>query len=298
MAERRRALVGRHEGSRHAGRSLRAAPDSGPSTPGAVIAAFSVVAATLLLQGSTLPALVRLLRVPGPDRAQDALQQALVLQRRSTPGRRKLDEEADGDTPKDVVEDLAPGASVSPTRSGSGWVPATAGPRPPPGRSAGCGWPCSGRERNEVVAVYRSGKVPAEVLEGVMERLDQEEAMLVAFGEGAATGQTDLLTPQGLEECEHLRTEPLVAVPGQPRRLRGLPRDRRARLGVAAHVPALRARRLLRLLAAPARERPLRRHLAPGDAEHRARRGLALVLRRQGRRLTLLPAHLCDDHAR
>jgi CPA1 family monovalent cation:H+ antiporter len=71
-------------------------------------------------------------------------------------------------------------------------------------------------ERNEVVAVYRSGKVAAEVLEGVMERLDQEEAMLIAFGEGAATGQADLLTPPGSEECEHLRTEPLVAVPGNP----------------------------------------------------------------------------------
>jgi CPA1 family monovalent cation:H+ antiporter len=71
-------------------------------------------------------------------------------------------------------------------------------------------------ERGKVVDVYRSGKVPAEVLEGVMERLDQEEAMLMAFGEGAATGQSDLLTPQGIEECEHLRTEPLVAVPGNP----------------------------------------------------------------------------------
>jgi CPA1 family monovalent cation:H+ antiporter len=58
--------------------------------------------------------------------------------------------------------------------------------------------------------------VPAEVLEGVMERLDQEEAMLIAFGEGAATGHSDLLTPNGAEECEHLRSEPLVAVPSTP----------------------------------------------------------------------------------
>ena len=40
--------------------------------------------------------------------------------------------------------------------------------------------------------------------------------MLVAFGEGAATGHSDLLTPHGIEECDHLRSEPLVAVPGNP----------------------------------------------------------------------------------
>jgi CPA1 family monovalent cation:H+ antiporter len=71
-------------------------------------------------------------------------------------------------------------------------------------------------ERQVVVDVHRSGSVPAEVLEGVMERLDQEEAMLIAFGEGAATGHSDLLTPKGAEECEHLRSEPLVAVPSTP----------------------------------------------------------------------------------
>ncbi len=185
-------------------------------SPALIIAAFSVVAATLLLQGSTLPALVRLLRVPGPDRAQDALQQALVLQRAVDAGKRKLDEVSDGDTPKDVVEDLrswgervahsvwerlgtSDGRSETPTRAFRRLRVAMLR-----------------AERNEVVAVYRSGKVPAEVLEGVMERLDQEEAMLVAFGEGAATGQADLLTPPGGEECEHLRTEPLVAVPGNP----------------------------------------------------------------------------------
>jgi Na+/H+ antiporter len=181
-----------------------------------VIAAFSVVAATLLLQGSTLPGLVRLLRVPAPDRAQDALQQALVLQRAVDAGRRRLDEVSDGETPKDIVEDLRSwGERVAHsvwerlgTSDGRAETPSRAFRRL---RVA-----MLQAERDEVVDVYRSGKVAAEVLEGVMERLDQEEAMLVAFGEGAATGQGDLLTPQGVEECEHLRTEPLVAVPGNP----------------------------------------------------------------------------------
>jgi CPA1 family monovalent cation:H+ antiporter len=181
-----------------------------------VVAAFSVVAATLLLLGSTLPGLVRLLKVPGPDPAQDALQQALVLQKAVDAGKRRLDEVADDDTPKDVVEDLRSwGERVAHsvwerlgTSDSRAETPTRAFRRL---RVA-----MLRAERGKVVDVYRSGKVPAEVLEGVMERLDQEEAMLMAFGEGAATGQTDLLTPQGLEECEHLRTEPLIAVPGNP----------------------------------------------------------------------------------
>ena len=132
---------------------------------------------------------MRLLRVRGPDRAQDALQQALVLQRAVDAGPRRLEKEADRDTPKDVVDDLRAWSEriahsvwerlgTSDGRIGD----ADAGvPRGCGGDAAG-GAPGRGR-------VYRSGKVPAEVLEGVMERLDQEEAMLVAFGEGAATGR-------------------------------------------------------------------------------------------------------------
>jgi monovalent cation/hydrogen antiporter len=181
-----------------------------------VIAAFSVVAATLLLQGSTLPGLVRLLNVPGPDPAQDALQQALVLQRAVDAGMHRLDQEADDDTPKDIVEDLR---SWSERVAHSVWerLGTSDGRSETPSRAfRRLRVAMLQAERGKVVDVYRSGKVPAEVLDGVLERLDQEEAMLVAFGEGAATGHGDLLTPHGVEECDHLRSEPLVAVPGNP----------------------------------------------------------------------------------
>ena len=52
--------------------------------------------------------------------------------------------------------------------------------------------------------------VPAEVLEGVMERLDAEEAMLTAFAESVApntVGDDDLRAPGRGDGCEHLRTE-------------------------------------------------------------------------------------------
>src|SRR4029453_19145310 len=67
-------------------------------------------------------------------------------------------------------------------------------------------------------------------------------------------------------------------------RLRGVP-GRRRHLGAPAAVPAVRSRRLLRLLAGPARIQALRRRGPPGDAQLRARRVVALVLRGQQARL-------------
>jgi CPA1 family monovalent cation:H+ antiporter len=181
-----------------------------------LIVAFSVVAGTLLVQGSTLPWVVRLLKVQGPDRAQDALQQALVLQRAVDAGRERLDKESTDDTPDDVVDNLR---SWSERIAHSVWerLGTSDGREETPTRTFRRLRVAMLRaERQVVVDVHRSGRVPAEVLEGVMERLDQEEAMLIAFGEGAATGHGDLLTPTGAEECEHLRSEPLVAVPSTP----------------------------------------------------------------------------------
>jgi CPA1 family monovalent cation:H+ antiporter len=181
-----------------------------------LLVAFSVVAGTLLVQGSTLPWIVRLLKVEGPDRAQDALQQALVLQRAVDAGRDRLEQDARDDIPDDVVDSLR---SWSERIAHSVWerLGTSDGREETPTRAFRRLRVAMLRaERQVVVDVHRSGKVPAEVLEGVMERLDQEEAMLIAFGEGAATGRSELLKPNGAEECEHLRSEPLVAVPGNP----------------------------------------------------------------------------------
>ena len=98
---------------------------------------------TLLLRVHA-PRLVRLLKVPGPDPAQDALQQALVLQQAVDAGPRRLEEGADGTPRRTSSRTCGPGANGSPTRSGNGWARATAGPRRRPGRSAGSGSRCCG----------------------------------------------------------------------------------------------------------------------------------------------------------
>ncbi|BDH55482.1 sodium:proton antiporter [Tsukamurella sp. PLM1] len=57
-----------------------------------VFAAMAVVAGTLLFQGSTLPALAKLLHVRGPNARSDALQQAVVMRSAINAGLARLDE--------------------------------------------------------------------------------------------------------------------------------------------------------------------------------------------------------------
>ena len=56
-----------------------ALPRETPARDALVLAALTVVAGTLLLQGTTLPWLTRRLDLPGPDAAEDALQEAALL---------------------------------------------------------------------------------------------------------------------------------------------------------------------------------------------------------------------------
>ena len=58
-----------------------------------LLVAFTVVAGTLLLQGSSLPWLARRLRVPSPDPVEDALARATLLQQASKAGFRALAKE-------------------------------------------------------------------------------------------------------------------------------------------------------------------------------------------------------------
>jgi CPA1 family monovalent cation:H+ antiporter len=199
-------------------------PADVPARQALVIAAFGVVAGTLLVQGGTLPALVRVLRVAGPDPRQDALQQALVLQRAVDAGRERLRLEAARPDPgtgrpasPDVVDSLAGWGERIAHAVWERLAMSDPGAETPSRAFRRLRVAMLDAERRVVVDVHRSGAVPAEVLEGVLERLDSEEAMLVAFADGAATtAPSPLQTPAVSAGCEHLRGEPLLAVPDNP----------------------------------------------------------------------------------
>ena len=72
-----------------------------------LLIAFTVVAGTLFLQGLTLPWVARLLKVPSPDRAEDALARATLLHQASEAGLEVLEAEEDDD-PHGVRDSIRP----------------------------------------------------------------------------------------------------------------------------------------------------------------------------------------------
>src|SRR2546430_9411223 len=70
--------------------------------------AFSVIVVTLVVQGTTLPALARRLRIPPDDPMQDALAEAGVQQAASRAAQERLEAElaGDGQVPESVVARL------------------------------------------------------------------------------------------------------------------------------------------------------------------------------------------------
>ena len=81
-------------------------PTATPQRALLTLAAFTVVAGTLLIQGLTLPWLVRRLALPGPDVAEDALQAAGLVNTAANAGLAVLDEVATDDDPPEVLEAL------------------------------------------------------------------------------------------------------------------------------------------------------------------------------------------------
>ena len=79
-------------------------PADTPARPLLALTAFTVVAGTLLVQGLTLPGLVRRLGLPGPDPAEDALQAAGLVTAAANAGLAVLDEVRTDSAPEDVVD--------------------------------------------------------------------------------------------------------------------------------------------------------------------------------------------------
>jgi monovalent cation/hydrogen antiporter len=159
---------------------------------------------------------VKVLKVQGPDPAQDALQEALVQQRAAHAGLDRLAEAKRDTDPPEVVGAL------------EDWG----------GRVANAAWERLGAisaeretpaaafhrlrvamleaERRVVADIRRSGSLPHDLAERVLERLDQEEAMLGGFSAGSATQpdpESTALTSPDTAACEHLARTPGIVHP-------------------------------------------------------------------------------------
>ncbi len=81
-------------------------PEEIPQREVLQLAAFVVVAGTLLLQGTTLPWLVARLRLPAPSPAEDALQAAALISKASRAGLARLEEVRSPGDPEEVIHQL------------------------------------------------------------------------------------------------------------------------------------------------------------------------------------------------
>ncbi|GHF38828.1 CPA1 family monovalent cation:H+ antiporter [Amycolatopsis bartoniae] len=170
-----------------------------------VLAAFVVVAGTLMLQGTTLPRLVRRLDLPAPDPGEDALQQAALLHDMTQAGLARLQEVRTPDDPADVIARLEDKQTY---RSDSAWERLGYGSNLRETPSA-----AYRRLRAEMLTAEREvlltardrGTVDDEVLRRVLDTLDIEESMLEPQDDAARADGLELRTPASTAgSCDHL----------------------------------------------------------------------------------------------
>ena len=186
-------------------------PDDTPHREVLVAIALFVTAGTLLIQGLTLPLLVLWLKVQGPDRHEDDLEEAEVYQAVSNAGLAYLDEQPQNAINPEVRQRLhertIDRANAVWERLGSAETPSAQYSRARAGMLA--------REREEVLRIRGLGAVDQTVLRRVLDSLDIEESILNRLYEDETTaGRETELRPGSVGDCEHLQN---CAEPPKPR---------------------------------------------------------------------------------
>jgi Na+/H+ antiporter len=186
-------------------------PEETPYRETLQLAAFVVVAGTLLIQGTTLPWLVRRLRLPAPSPAEDALQAAALITEASRAGLRRLDEVAGPDDPEDVIEELRHRAR---RRADGAWERLGRSQEeiePPAATYRRLRLEMLAAERDTVIHARDAGTVDDDVLRSAMTAIDLEESLLDPV-EDAKTMHEDELRVAAVRagDCPHLRAAPLT----------------------------------------------------------------------------------------
>ncbi|MGW3961659.1 Na+/H+ antiporter [Amycolatopsis sp. NPDC005003] len=183
-------------------------PADTPQRAVLVLAAFVVVAGTLAVQGMTLPPLIRKLRLPRPDPAEDALQEAAVLHDMTRAALAKLEEIRQPDDPPEIIQRLRDRLQH---RADSAWEQL--------GRQSALAETPSDAyrrlrlellevERDQFLKARDSGSADDDVLRKVLERLDIEESMLDRDEAEPDTEGRELRTPAATAgSCKHLAHE-------------------------------------------------------------------------------------------
>ncbi len=172
-----------------------------------LLAAFTVVAGTLLVLSPTLPWLVRRLGLAGPDAAEDALQAAALADEASRAGLARLDEIVADDDPPEIVDDLRRRAARRPNALWERLGRANDELEPPSAAYARLRLQMLRAERGAIVERRDSGSIDDEVLREALAMVDREESLLDRLDGAQAVRATELVAPARTSgDCAHLRT--------------------------------------------------------------------------------------------
>jgi CPA1 family monovalent cation:H+ antiporter len=184
-------------------------PEDLPDREVLLLAAFTVVVGSLLVQGSTLPWLVRRVGLPPPDPAEDALRAAELGDAANAAGLRRLDELIDGDEPAGVVDRLR---DRSVARAHAAWERLgrpLADQETPSNTYARMRMEMLAAERDVVVRARDDGTAPGDVLSAALAAIDVEESLLDRHEEVESAERDRALTPRpSAAHCAHLRMAP------------------------------------------------------------------------------------------
>jgi len=192
-------------------------PTDTPQRGVLALAAFTVVAGTLLIQGLSLPWLVRRLRLQGPDAAEDALQAAGLVTDAARAGLAVLEQVSGPDDPPEVIDQLQERAM---RRSNQIWEQLGRSQdeiEPPTAVYRRLRMQMLTAERGSILQARDRGVYDDEVLRAALGAIDMEESLLDRIQDAATRVDDDLVTPsQRAGDCEHLNDAPKVAKPRTP----------------------------------------------------------------------------------
>jgi CPA1 family monovalent cation:H+ antiporter len=181
------------------------------------LAAFTVVAGTLLIQGLSLPWLVRRLGLPGPDAAEDALQSAGLVTAAARAGLAALDEVVKDDDPDEVLEELRQRANHRANRIWEQLGRSQQELEPPTVTYRRLRLTMLSAERGSILEARDRGVYDDVVLRQALQAIDLEESLLDRVSDAAARIDDELLTDDGRAgACAHLQDAPRVTAPRTP----------------------------------------------------------------------------------
>lgn len=180
-----------------------------------LLIAFTVVAGTLFVQGSSLPMLARRLNVPSPDPMDDALARATLLQQATKAGFAELDK-MEYDDPHGISELVRQRIDQ---RNFAAWerLGTTADQETPTELYARMRRAMIDAERQRVLEIRSSGRVASEVVRDVLAMLDVEESMLeIATGEREELKAANRVRARAGQACDELDRYPAIETEEDP----------------------------------------------------------------------------------